>query len=222
MPTSSTFLTPTTTPPLLNVPTYSLATTSTTTNNDDNDEEITTATTMNILTYATPIGATPYRTWAISLYKNSLSHDNFCKTGFGILQLLTKRHVPLVRYLGGASGRDVDKKEICEKIGFPWQPVSVDCKEEKILDEKQQRELPHVLPHCKSYLLLSQQGELIDVGSHTVAICRVEDMLIVGEEEENEEEEDQTEILMTAYLRKLGLITNLGRVADPPFSEEKK
>ena len=55
-------VTSTTTPPLLDVPTYSLATTG-----PDG------RTAMNILTYATPVSATPVRMWALSLFKGCLS-----------------------------------------------------------------------------------------------------------------------------------------------------
>ena len=54
-------VTGTTTPPLLDVPTYSLATTS-----------VDGRTAMNILTYATPVSATPVRMWALSLFKGEL------------------------------------------------------------------------------------------------------------------------------------------------------
>ena len=51
-------VTKTTAPPLLDVPTYSLATVS-----------VDGRTAMNILTYATPVSATPERIWALSLFK---------------------------------------------------------------------------------------------------------------------------------------------------------
>ena len=54
-------VTGTTTPPLLDVPTYSLATTS-----------VDGRTAMNILTYATPVSATPVRMWVLSLFKGEV------------------------------------------------------------------------------------------------------------------------------------------------------
>ena len=56
---------------------------------------------MNILTYATPVGIRPHRIWVISLYKASLSYENFVSRGEGVLQLLSDEHASLVYSFGG-------------------------------------------------------------------------------------------------------------------------
>ena len=72
-------LQPTERPPLLSTPVYSLATL-----NDDG------TTNMQILTYATPVGISP-RTWAVSLYRPTLTHANWLAQKRGVLQLLRTR-----------------------------------------------------------------------------------------------------------------------------------
>ena len=60
-----------------------------------------------------------------------MAHDNFAKTGWGVLQLLPKTevHSQAVRILGGCSGLDrntmVNKKEECAKIGLEWKRVQI-------------------------------------------------------------------------------------------------
>ena len=177
--------TSTTVPPLIDVPTYSMATI-----NADG-----TSTNMNILTYATPVSVRPDRVWSIGLYKETLSYQNFLRTRSCVLQLLTEQHIPLIKLLGGSSGNQVNKQEECEKLGFIWGSLSA-------TDES-----PSVLPDCAYYLKLSAIGELIDCGSHCVAICKVEEMLV-------SDDEKKTDYVSTAQLRDLGIITEQGRVVD--------
>jgi flavin reductase (DIM6/NTAB) family NADH-FMN oxidoreductase RutF len=176
----------TSTPPLLNVPTYSLATLS-----PDGRK-----TGMNILTYATPVSINPDRVWAIGLYKGTQAHEHFSVSKQGVLQLLTEPHSKLVRLLGSTSGYDVDKQSECRKLGFEW--VSL----------QQRKDAPLVLPGCAHYLSLKLQGELIDAGSHDIAICRVDSMFV------DYNESKQGGLLMTATLRDMGIITEQGRVAE--------
>ena len=174
-------------PPLLNSPVYSLATKRT---SDDGGR-----TNMNLVTYASPMSIRPDRLWAIGLYKETQSYEIFKETRQGVLQLLTQDHIPIVRLLGGASGRDVDKQMECSKLGFEW----------KMLREDNQQ-YPLALSGCKSYLCLELEGEsLIDGGSHGIAICRVTDMFSDSEDEAH---------LETRLLRELGIITAQGRIAD--------
>jgi flavin reductase (DIM6/NTAB) family NADH-FMN oxidoreductase RutF len=147
---------------------------------------------MNILTYATPVSVKPDRLWAIGLYKGTQTHENFVKLKQGVLQLLTDEHTPLVKLLGGTSGYDVDKQEESKALGFDW----VQLEEEE----------PRVLQGCSSYLCLElHQGNLIDGGSHDIAICRVKSM---------HTDELHRPQLSTEKLRDLGIITEQGRVAD--------
>ena len=175
------------TPPLLDVPTYSLATF----NRDG-------STNMNILTFATPVSVTPNRVWSLSLYRDTLTQENLLRKPVAVLQLLTKEHIPLVQKLGGTSGRDEDKKAACAKEGFEW----INCDEFQGI---------HVLPGCAAYLYLTVQGGLLDAGSHLIVpYCQVEAMYTTGESVSHQAH------LMTSKLRELGIITEQGRVADMP------
>jgi flavin reductase (DIM6/NTAB) family NADH-FMN oxidoreductase RutF len=180
-------LQPTTTPPLLDVPTYSLAT-----RNKDG------STNMNILTYATPISVSPTRVWTLGIYRETLTDENLHREPTAVLQLLTRDHVDLVSILGGNSGRDIDKREECTKRGFPWKR----CEEMGGLE---------LLPGCASYLHLCIQGGLVDAGSHLIApYCSV-----LGMYEDDTETNGEAQVhLKTGYLRELGVITRQGRVAD--------
>jgi flavin reductase (DIM6/NTAB) family NADH-FMN oxidoreductase RutF len=169
----------TSTPPLVDVPTYCMATL-----NEDG------STNMNILTYATPVSVKPHRVWSLGLYKETLSYTNFIRTRSCILQLLTKDHIPLIKLLGGTSGRTVDKHAECAKLGFEWT----------------ENGRLQVLPGCAYYLKMSAMGEIVDAGSHAGAMCRVDEMLVSTDEKQA--------YLSTAKLRELGIITEQGRVAE--------
>ncbi|GFH57490.1 hypothetical protein CTEN210_13966 [Chaetoceros tenuissimus] len=128
-------------PPLIDVPTYSLATL-------DGQGK----TCMNILTYATPVSVRPDRVWSIGIFKGTQTHENFSKSKRGILQLLAPRQSKVVRLLGGSSGKDVDKCEECKKLGFPW--IILDGEE-----VEGEEEMPLVLPDCVYYLELTLIGD---------------------------------------------------------------
>jgi flavin reductase (DIM6/NTAB) family NADH-FMN oxidoreductase RutF len=185
----------TATPPLIDVPTYSMATL-----NADG------STNMNILTYATPVSVRPDRVWSIGLFKDTLSHENFCRDRFCILQLLKEEHTPLIKFLGGSSGKDVDKRNECSKLGFEWGQLDSGNDGEGH-DDENKPSIPLVLPDCAYYLKLRAIGDLINCGSHDVAVCKVEGMLV-------SDDETKTSYVSTARLRELGLITEQGRVAD--------
>ena len=173
-------------PPLLTGPVFSLATSRPLNDAADADS----ATNMNIVSYASPMSIRPERLWAIGLYKETYSYENFKKSRKGILQLLTPEHIPIIRLLGGTSGRDLNKEEESRKLGFEWMHYA---------DGQ-----PRVLPGCKSYLCLELQDDLIDGGSHDIAICRVTSMFT----------DSDAAHLDTQTLRDLGIITEQGRIAD--------
>lgn len=185
LPVVANALQPTLKPPLLDVPTYSLATF-----NKDG------STNMNIMTYATPVSVDPNRVWSLGIYRETLTEENLLRKPVAVLQLLTMEHVDLVTILGGNSGRDVDKKEACAKAGFEWTQF----------DEFQGLQ---VLPSCASYLYLTVQGGLLDAGSHLIVpFCQVEAMYTSGEDT------SPLVHLKTGKLRELGVITEQGRLAD--------
>lgn len=172
-------------PPLLDVPTYSLATF-----NKDG------TTNMNILTYATPVSVRPNRVWALGLFRETLTEENLLRKPTAVLQLLTEEQAELVKVLGGNSGRDIKKRQECAAKGFEWIP----CDEFDGLE---------VLPGCAHYLQLRIQGGLVDAGSHLVApFCHVEGMFTQSTDA------TESQQLKTAYLRELGIINEQGRVAD--------
>eukprot|EP00929_Paragymnodinium_shiwhaense_P081234 TRINITY_DN42475_c0_g1_i1.p1 TRINITY_DN42475_c0_g1~~TRINITY_DN42475_c0_g1_i1.p1 ORF type:complete len:261 (-),score=51.67 TRINITY_DN42475_c0_g1_i1:605-1294(-) len=188
MVTTPAQLRPRETPPLLDVPVYSLATL-----NEDG------STNMNILTYASPVGIRPQRVWAISLYRKTRTHANFVARGSGVLQLLRRRHSGLVYVLGGQSGNDIDKAARCDELGFPWQKS-----EEMPLEEL-------LLPGAVAYLQLKQVGDLVNAGDHDIAMCSISGMY-----EEAMELEDQEDTAMNSgFLRAKGLINERGQAVEP-------
>ena len=187
-------------PPLIDVPTYSMATCND--KGDDNDGD-TRKTNMNIVTYATPVSVRPDRIWSLGIYKETLSYKNFCRDRTCILQLLNEQHIPLVKLLGGTSGNEVDKESECEKLGLPWGHLPSDS---SAAGEQQQQ--PMVLPGCAYYLKLRAIENIVDCGSHCVAICKVEEMFV------SRDDESKNEYTSTAALRDLGIITEQGRVSE--------
>jgi flavin reductase (DIM6/NTAB) family NADH-FMN oxidoreductase RutF len=155
------------------------------------------STNMNILTYATPVSVKPDRVWALGIYKDTLSYENFLRTKSCLLQLLREEHVPLVKLLGGTSGRNVNKKEECHRLGFEW------------TDSDDGKECIQVLPRCAYYIKISSIEDVIDAGSHAVALCRVDGMFV------HLPNDDESRLsLSTARLRELGIITEQGRVTE--------
>ncbi|KAL3944768.1 MAG: hypothetical protein SGBAC_001139 [Bacillariaceae sp.] len=177
-------------PPLLDVPTYSLAT------QDKNGQ-----TGMNIVTYASPISIRPDRIWSLGLFKGTWTHEQFALTGEGVLQLLAPEHSKVVRVLGGSSTREVNKQEACTELDMPWIPFSEDGEASSSMQ---------VLPGCVHYLKVRLVGDLIDCGSHDLAMCKVESMFVPSSDEKSTTKHS----LMTSQLREMGIITAQGRVAE--------
>lgn len=214
-------------PPLLDVPVYSLSTLGDDHHKRESSSTATTihhgvaSSTMNILTYASPVSISPHRMWCISLYKGTLSHENFSRERRGVLQLLRPAHAPrrcnaeetderggagdLIRVLGGSSGRDVNKREACANLGYAWEKLYLGGGDDS---EEEDASWPQVLPSCLYYLKLELVGELIDCGSHEVALCKVIAMLS-GDEMSGDRELD---LLSTRELRRESIISELGRV----------
>ena len=174
--------------------------------------------TMNILTYASPVSIKPHRMWCVSLYRGTMSHENFARERRGVLQLLRPEHATrhreggveggLIRVLGGSSGRDVDKRGICEKLGYAWERLPEGG------EDADDGDWPEVLPSCSYYLKLQLVGDLIDCGSHDVALCEVVAMLSSDEVIEGAE----LDSLSTRGLRRDSIISEFGRIIPPPSS----
>jgi hypothetical protein len=133
-------------PPLtLSGPVFSLATL-----NDDG------STNMNVLTYTVPVGLKPTRTWVLSLFQGTLSHENFEKRGSGVLQLLRRTHLPIVPILGKQCGRDFDKKSESAEAGFAW----------GARDAGERSDTPLLLPGCAAYYPITKKSDYINAGEH--------------------------------------------------------
>ena len=209
-------------PPLLDSPTFSLAT-----RNRENESNITTN--MNILTYATPVAVRPRRVWCLGLYKDTLSYENWVRTGTGILQLLSDEaddnHVAVIKILGGSSGRDVNKETACADVGCTWIHLP-DVNKSGESNDNDDSHVPiapiQVLPNCVSYCRVSAIGEVIDMGSHAIAICQVDEMYASEDDEGRRRQLLNTKKrrhLSTSKLREMGIITEQGRVAEDPPCE---
>ncbi|CAM9351394.1 unnamed protein product [Ectocarpus sp. 6 AP-2014] len=162
-------------PPALSVPVFSLATV-----NEDG------STNMNIVTYASPVGIEPERLWMVSLFKSTLSYENFIREGWGVLQLLQRNHAPLVPILGQSGGRDTDKAGRCAEQAFPWDEPS--CMNVAII------------PGCGSYVTLHMVSKQ-SAGDHDAIICRIGD--IFGPDKDAS---SWLEVLESGHLREAGII----------------
>ena len=237
---SDSIITSTDTPPLLDVPVWSMATLNAAAAVDTADTATTATTNLNLVTYVTPVTVRPDRIYAIGLFKKTLSHTNFLRTKSCILQLLTDDHTACIKVLGGQSGRDINKElELrhtynIELQSLPSSSSAASPKEEKGEDnDYDDVPLPKVLPGCVQYLKLSLVGkgpipvydnddsQSQDEACHDVVLCKVEDMW-TSSPATHTDQDDPTNPpsppppphLSTQHLRDLGLITNLGRIAD--------
>ena len=181
-------------PPLVDVPVWSMAT-----RNEDG------STNFNILTYATPVAIMPDRLYCLGLFKKTKSYENFCRERKCVLLLLTDKHTPYVRLLGGKSGKDVDKEA-------EWAKLTLSDPGLTLQEIDDNTSTPKVLPSCAYYLRLSAVGDITDGGeSHDLALCKVDEMLLPGDVDYVA---NSKEYLSTAKLRALGIINEQGRIAE--------
>ncbi|CAM9269365.1 unnamed protein product [Hapterophycus canaliculatus] len=174
-----------TAPPALSVPVFSLATL-----NEDG------STNMNIVTYASPVGIEPERLWMVSLFKSTLTYENFVREGWGVLQLLRRKHAPLVPILGQSGGRETDKSGRCTSEAFPW--VYPSC---EVLSVP--RSIA-IAPGCASYLTLHMASKQ-PAGDHDAVICRIGS--VAGPTEDEQSAKDpESETLESRHLRQAGII----------------
>ena len=170
------------------------------------------STSMNIVTFATPVSVAPPKLWVVSLYHGTLTKDSFMANQRGVLQLLRPNQKHLVPVLGKHSGREhgFSKREECSSLGFPWCTTAVQ-------DETGQDRggLPvELLPDCALYLEL-EMISTVEAGDHLVVLCQV---VGTGEWENSKERVknlgetpqfltlDPSTALYTAQLRQEGII----------------
>jgi hypothetical protein len=118
-----------------------------------------------------------------------------------------------VRLLGGKSGRDVDKIRECHRLGCTIEELQVSD------SNKNDTVLYQLLSGCPSYLHLIAIGDIVDAGSHAVAICRVATMYSMSTSttttsasKKDVPSSSSLEHLTTGTLRYLGIINEQGRV----------
>ncbi|WIA22781.1 hypothetical protein OEZ86_009734 [Tetradesmus obliquus] len=114
-------------------------------------------TTLNMITYASPIALRPQRKYALGLYVQSMSYQNVKETGRAVLQILQEPHAKLTQLLGKTSGRDVDKVAQLQQQGFA---VS------------EEYGLP-VLADAVGVMELKVVSDFIPAGDHEVVVCDV-------------------------------------------------
>jgi len=156
-------------------------------------------TSMNIVTFATPVSVAPPKLWTISLYRNTLTREAFFSSGIGILQLLNPSQKSLVPLLGKRSGYEEGyyKREECQKVGFTWiagngcnlltktdatATLDDDDGESSATampsiisqEDRSALESMELLPGCAAYLLVKLLPRpAIDAGDHEIAVCEV-------------------------------------------------
>eukprot|EP00882_Tetradesmus_deserticola_P033956 GHRQ01038838.1.p1 GENE.GHRQ01038838.1~~GHRQ01038838.1.p1 ORF type:complete len:164 (+),score=51.69 GHRQ01038838.1:697-1188(+) len=146
-------------------------------------------TTMNMITYASPIALRPQRKYALGLYVQSMSYQNVKETGRAVLQILQVRHAQLTQLLGKSSGRDVDKVAQLQQLGFA---VS------------EEYGLP-VLADAVGVMELRVVSEFIPAGDHEVVLCDVVSWKH-GQQEEAGDAAAGFAPLYTGYLRDNGYL----------------
>eukprot|EP00521_Asterionellopsis_glacialis_P007765 CAMPEP_0195283294 /NCGR_PEP_ID=MMETSP0707-20130614/1890_1 /TAXON_ID=33640 /ORGANISM="Asterionellopsis glacialis, Strain CCMP134" /LENGTH=273 /DNA_ID=CAMNT_0040342433 /DNA_START=69 /DNA_END=890 /DNA_ORIENTATION=+ len=156
-------------------------------------------TSMNIVTFATPVSVAPPKLWTISLYRNTLTKEAFFSSGIGILQLLNPSQKSLVPLLGKRSGYEEGyyKRNECQKVGYTWiagngcnlliktdettaydgdDGNSSDTAMASVISQEDRSALESIelLPECAAYILVKLLPRpTIDAGDHEVAVCEV-------------------------------------------------
>jgi len=210
-------------PPPISVPVYSLASPII----DNVASETTKGTSMNILTFATPVSVSDPKLWIVSLYNQTLTQKSFFQSKVAVLQLLTEKQAPLVDVLGKRSGMEegFSKEDACAEKDFSWISESSKGKEkdgtnsfyssvdvskkEKILIQSLQ-----LLPQCQSYIKLRYLKKIL-AGDHQVALCQVLGVGFWNEalgrisnvpHDELTIAKDEASVLYTSFLRKKSII----------------
>eukprot|EP01036_Dinobryon_divergens_P028840 gene28840-37847_t len=187
----------------LDLPVWSLSTL-----NDDFS-----TTNMNIVTYATQVGIKPLPVYAISLFKGTLSFDNFKRNGYGALQLLPSSAHNLVNCLGKRSGRDFDKVTELQYLGVSLSAISIPSSRSlSLVDQSttatETREDSLLVINQSPMILLveylRQEYPILDVRDHEVMLCQVNRVISFSDTEQKNSSEGS--YLTTQTLRNMNII----------------
>ena len=124
---------------------------------------------MNLITYASPIAIKPHEIWALSLFKGTVSHENFAFHKKGILQQLTKSHLNTINLLGKQSGRHVNKLDELETLGHKLSRIQH--------SNIPELDLPPLQVFYDSPLLIELESldtPPLDLGDHWLYLAKVE------------------------------------------------
>jgi len=176
------------------------------------------STSMNIVTFCSPVSVAAPKLWMISLYKGTMTKLSFLKNKVGVLQLLTPEQSELVPLLGKRSSleEDCSKENLCASAGFTWEDIYFGETLEEFHDLNIQ-----LLPKCASYIFLKlcEEQPVLDAGDHVVALCKVvgtgiwEDnhpsngnVRLTVSEDQPQTPLDQESVMYTGYLRSIGVL----------------
>lgn len=113
---------------------------------------------MNITTYCSAVSlGPPAPRYAIGLFVDTLTWDNFVIGNRGVLQVLTSKQADVVPLLGKQSGRNVDKIRALRELGhavIEWEGHAI-------------------LRDCAAAMLVESAGNLLSCGDHDLAVCDV-------------------------------------------------
>ena len=177
-------------PPPISIPVWSLSspmvTTHRNTSTDDdlsssldtNEKELSTS--MNIITFASPVSVAPPKLWIVSLYNNTLTRESFLSSKIGVLQLLSPKQSVLVPILGKRSGyeNNFSKRKACKETNNnEWISFSLHDEDFDIdaMTESKGRSLPlslDLLPNCACYIVIKLL-DVIAAGDHDACLVEV-------------------------------------------------
>ena len=161
-------------PPPISMPVWSLACPLQPTGSAEDTEQPISRTSMNIVTFATPVSVAPPKIWAVSLYHGTLTKDSFLASQRGVLQLLQPNQKHLVPVLGKRSGREpgFSKRDECRHLGFPWYSTRQESAQEDASRTMLESDLVELLPDCALYVVL-EIISTVDAGDHVLVLCKV-------------------------------------------------
>jgi hypothetical protein len=145
-------------PPPISMPVWSMAvpvvSTESSNSNDSIDDDDVTTTSMNIVTFATPVSVAPKKLWIVSLYHGTRTKDAFfaaAQSPIAVLQLLEPQHKHLVPILGKRSGYEAGYSKAAACAAVPHAVVDDSSTVDTCTDTKpvkQRKSLAWVTNHA--------------------------------------------------------------------------